>query len=212
MERVPNGSGTAKYGLSLEKLALYPDDDGRILPTRLGNALRALETYGQDRFDFDSQQFWFELVGTADASVRQEAEEMRAQVDLFVAAVAAFSLLSAVSFVVAVVVGDVPSFVLSIAAAAFVPLAYVGAVRNMKDWQNSVRAMVNLGRLRVAENLGVVLPWKIDDEARMWRYVSGSLHHGRTDHRPWLDVFRRGTPFVDSDGVLRHPPSEESDP
>ena len=72
---------------------MYPDDPAIVLPTRLGNALRALETYGSTRYGVDSQQFWFEFVGTAETAIRQEQEEMRGQVDLFVAAVAVSSLL-----------------------------------------------------------------------------------------------------------------------
>ena len=37
-------------GLRIEKLRRFPVDDCEIAPTRLGNALRAFETYGKNRF------------------------------------------------------------------------------------------------------------------------------------------------------------------
>jgi hypothetical protein len=199
--RTPAGRSSSAYRLALEQLEHYPSDEHDVLATRLGNSLLALESYGRDVYSLDSQQFWFELVGTADPALRQEQEEMRAQVDLFVAAVAAFSLLSMTSVAVAVTVSDRDGPVtLALAAALLVPITYRGALRNMKDWRNSVRAMVNLGRPRVADGIGLVLPWKLEDERRMWEAASGVFHHRDASARPWLDFFRRGTPYDFQDG------------
>jgi hypothetical protein len=189
--------------LAWEHLEHYPVHDRQLLPTRLGNALRALETYGHDTYKLDSQQFWFELVGTADSAVRQEQDEMRAQVDLFVAAIAAFSLLSVGSVAVVFVVADkVPPAALAVGSALLVPIAYLGALRNMKDWRNSIRAMINLGRFRLADGVGVVVPWRLDDEQQMWAALSGVIHGREPTARPWLDVFRRGTPYRVEGGEL----------
>jgi hypothetical protein len=197
----PHGTHAKEYGLAVEQLEQYPVVSA-VLPTRLGNALKAMESYGQDRFCLDSQQFWFELIATASDSMRREVEEMRAQVDLFIAAVAVFTLLAIASVGVAISTGAAGPVMLAGAAALFVPVAYRGALRNMKDWRNSVRAMVNLGRHPVAAGLGVHVPWTLEDERTMWRAVSGVLHYSDADQRPWLDVFRRGTPYADPNGVI----------
>jgi hypothetical protein len=210
LARTPAGRHSRKYGLALEQVGLYPHSADLVMPTRLGNALRTLETYGQDRFGLDSQQFWFELIGTAQDSVRRESEEARAQVDLFVAAVSVFSILALASTIVGLGLGEPASMILGLASGLAVPLAYYGALRNMKDWANSVRALINLGRLPVASGVGVQLPWKLEDERRMWQALSGVLHYRDDNWRPWLDVFRRGSKYVDQDGLLRSVPESDT--
>ena len=191
LERNPAGPKSKAYGIALEQLGLYPPAVESIMPTRLGNALKTLEAFGLDRYGLDSQQFWFELVGTAESSIRQENEEMRAQVDLFVAALAVFALLVIASLVTAVESNEprAPAL-LAAGAALFLPIAYKGALRNMKDWVNSTRAMINLGRHRVASGMGLVVPRRLDDEVRMWQATSAVLHYRDERWRPWLDVFR----------------------
>lgn len=211
----PLGSNSSQYGLATEKLELYPQDDARLLPTRLGNALRSLESYGQRVYGLDSQQFWHELVGTAAEPVRQEQAEARAMVDIFVSGVAVFSGLTVIAGGVALLDPDRPApIVLALVSAVLVPVSYRGAMRNMKEWRNSVRAMVNLGRFRVAENIGLQLPWTLDDERRMWESTSNVLHYvADPGSRAWLDVFRRGSPFTVEEGELidGRPASTRSD-
>jgi ABC-type multidrug transport system fused ATPase/permease subunit len=202
LDRTSSGSLSKEYGLAVEQLQLYPHDDAVVLPTRLGNALRALETYGVRIYSLDSQQFWYELIGTADDPVRREHEEARAQVDLFISAVAVFAGLAVAAALVVLIDPAAPGpLSLSALSILLVPLAYRGAIRNMKEWQSSVQALVNLGRFKVADGMGLTLPWRLRDERLMWETASEVLHYGDDEHfRPWLDVFRRGTPYVVEDG------------
>lgn len=203
LERTQAGRQSKAYGLVIEILGLYPESPDRIMPTRLGNALRTLEGYALDRYGMDSQQFWYELVGTADERVVREMEEMRAQVDIFVAGVSVSLLLTLASLGVAGVSNDrIPPFLLAIGSIAVAPVAYRGAVRNMKDWANSVRALVNLGRLKVADSLGLLMPWRIEDEITMWRAMSAFAHYRDPAWRPWLNTFRKGSPDIDDRGHL----------
>lgn len=200
----PLGSNSSRYGLASEKLELYPRDDTRLLPTRLGNALKALESYGHRVYGLDSQQYWHELVGTADDTVRMEQSEARAMVDIFVSGVAVFAGTSVLAALVAMLDVSRPApLVLAAVAAALVPVSYRGAIRNMKDWHNSVRAMVNLGRFRIADGIGLNLPWTLDDERHMWEAASSVLHYDSdASSRAWLDVFRRGSPYTVEAGDL----------
>src|SRR5207249_2280693 len=60
IEEARTGEGWL-LGLNLEQLSRFPLDDAEIAPSRLGNALRAFETYGATRFSLDSQVLWNEL-------------------------------------------------------------------------------------------------------------------------------------------------------
>jgi hypothetical protein len=205
LDSCKGGRQSKRYGLAMEQLGLYPESPERIMPTRLGNALRSLEGYGADRFGLDSQQFWYELVGTADEAVRRESEEARSQVDVFVAAisVAAFLAIACVAVCLQIGIRGAP-LALGLASLAFLPIAYWQALRNMKEWTNSVRAMVNLGRRKVAEGIGLEMPWKLDHERDMWHSLSLVLHYRDASAQPWLDVFRRGTPYTDPSEILKN--------
>lgn len=197
LANLPGGLHSKRYGLVAEQIGLYPVAADRTMPTRLGNALRSLEGYGQQRYALDSQQFWYELIGTVDPPVRRDTEETRSLVDLFVAAVAVAALLAAVSAGVALRVNQrAAPLALALMSALFVPVAYRGAVRNMKDWHNSVRALVNIGRISAAHAMGLAIPKEIEEERKMWRAASAVLMYGNESDgwRPWLDFFRRELP------------------
>lgn len=193
VSELPLGGQVA--GKATEALSLYPALVAETMPTMLGNALKAMETYGSQVYGLDSQQFWFELIGTANDQVRREVEEARAVVDIFLASIASSALLAVVASLVALTTGSLAALALAFGAILVIPLAYKGAVTKMKDWSNSVRAMVNLGRHRLAAEAGLDIPWTLADEKDMWTFVSRKLHFfsDDPDDGKWLDVFRKNS-------------------
>src|SRR5262249_25439698 len=63
--------------LNQEELERYPIVDEQIVPTRLGNAFRAFETYGKTRFNLDSQTLWSELMAVAPKYIQTEYDRAR---------------------------------------------------------------------------------------------------------------------------------------
>jgi hypothetical protein len=86
-----------KRGLQDERIARFPNDDEEIAPTRLGNAIRALETYGPTRFELDSQVLWSELCSVVPKYLQTELDRSRATVDFFVALIYLSALFGAVA-------------------------------------------------------------------------------------------------------------------
>ena len=82
-------------------VARFPSDDEEIAPTRLGNAIRALETYGPTRFELDSQVLWSELCAVVPKYLQTELDRSRATVDFFVALIFLSALFGAVTIGVA---------------------------------------------------------------------------------------------------------------
>jgi hypothetical protein len=70
--------------LLMDRLARFPAADGQIAPTRLGNGIRRLEWYAQDRYRLDSQTFWYELAAVAPDQVRRDESQSRTSVDFYV--------------------------------------------------------------------------------------------------------------------------------
>ncbi|MCP4308976.1 MAG: hypothetical protein GY788_29710 [bacterium] len=179
--------------LALEKLAMYPVDNSQVLPTRLGNALRAMETFGTSRYGLDSQQMWYELLGVSSSTAKESTEDGRAPVDFFVGSVVAMSVLVVLGLIVA---ATTPSEEVGLAVAAVALLmirpAYLGAVRNMKDWAMSVKALVNLGRIPLAAGLGM-RPRQdtLADERAMWANYLWGVEWLDPVYEAGVDAYRR---------------------
>jgi hypothetical protein len=159
--------------LTAGRLARYPAADGEVGPTRLGNAIRAFETYGYDRYQLDSLSLWSELTCLVPDALRQEEMNAKAPIDFFVSLVwlaPCYAVLAAASLVEAGFDGWVSgSVVLALVA---VPVCYRLAVVASDRWASSVRAIVNVGRLPLAERLGFDVPRSIVSERRLWQAIS----------------------------------------
>jgi hypothetical protein len=154
--------------LALERLQDYPARREWVLPTRLGNAFKALETYGTERFKLDSQTLWYEISAVIPAELRKDVEDGRSSVDFFISALAHALLLGVLALSVALVTRKPGPLVLAIFALATVRPAYLAAVRNMADYRFSVQAAVNVGRKPLAFALGLTMPSTLQEELHMW--------------------------------------------
>lgn len=191
---------------TLEQLAAYPSSTEEIMPTRLGNALRAMEDYGTSRFGLDSQSLWYELLAMAPNDVRRDAEDARAGVDFFISAVAHLAFLATVSAFVAIWAAVAHgSWIASAAAAvvsvALLPLTYGQAVSNVGEWRLAIRALVNTGRVPLADGLGLRLPNTFQEERELWTKYVGLVAHGPHDtYLRFLNRYRVRSPSGDGEG------------
>src|SRR5262249_46583191 len=136
-------------------------------PTRLGNALTAMETFGVTRYGLDSQTLWYELQSVV-CTTRRNTEDGRAPVDFFVSSIAHMSLFSVVAIGVGLGTINLRIVSIGLVTMATVPLSYRLAVKNVKDWGQAVKALVNLGRIPLAHRMGLIMPHELDEERNMW--------------------------------------------
>ena len=164
-----------------EKLGRFPIQDSEIAPSRLANALRSFETYGWDRYNLDSQTLWTELLVVAPEAERTELDQSRAAVDFLVALVY-LTILVALGILSGLIgrgnfgwklFTDNWGF-LAVAAIAFLVarLWYKAAVASSSYWYSTVQALVNVGRVELAEQLGLRIPATLDEERTMWAALS----------------------------------------
>jgi hypothetical protein len=168
-----------------ERLQAYPSKNEQILPSRLGNAIRSFETYGQDRYELDSQSLWHDLIHSAPQSLQDEVGQARVSTDFFVCLTYVLPLLALTS-VGAVVEGSRGGLGLSIFASVMLGLAFLTyrlAIVGTRYWAQAVQALVNIGRAPLAANLGLELPARIEDERAMWRSVGWLVSYGFTRAR-----------------------------
>jgi hypothetical protein len=182
---------STQASLELEKGLYYPEDRGDVQATRLGNALRAMETYATSRFDLDSQTLWYELTACAPSRVVKEVEEGRAMVDLFVSSIVHFALLAVVCFGIALWVRSWHVLVVGLVALLLTRPAYNSAVRNVSEFRAATQALIHTGRKPLAEQLGFELPMSMLRERMLWRRFSEFVYKGDSEE-PWavLDRFR----------------------
>ena len=159
--------------LILERLQRYPRKDDNVLPTRLGNAIRRFELYADERYQLDSQSFWYQLRGLAPEEMRKQEDAARAGVDFFVAFFYGNALLMLGTVGLFLQSRDLATTVLVLAAMAVsMFMSYHLAVRATDEWAAAVEAMVDVGRKPLADGMGLKLPATLAEERDMWRKLS----------------------------------------
>ncbi len=182
-ERARHGVETAPQGwqraLAQERLSRLPSDETQVAPTALGNALRAVETYGADRFCLDSQTWWTELVAIVPDPLRVELSSARTQVDFFVCLFYVSFALAIVTLATVFHTGANTTRLLwiALAAALLAPAWYRSAVASTTYLQVSVRALVHLGRRDLAARLGFAIPSTIEEERAMWTLIAAFVYY-----------------------------------
>jgi hypothetical protein len=179
---------TVRAALLYEKLDRFPAAENQMAPTGLGNALRAFETYGLDRYELDSQLLWYELISVIPTKLQDELDNSRAATDFFVAMVyisAAYGIGALALFFIAVYNGlfhaDLSLWIQAVLTLlAFPMIFYALAVSSTTYWATTVRAMVNVGRIKLAQEYGLKLPHTIAQERRMWQALRTFLFYGYT--------------------------------
>lgn len=157
---------------AIEKLNDYPCERELIMPTRLGNGLKALETYALSHYGVDSQLLWYEFTSLAPEGLRGDVEDARMPIDFFISFSVYLSGLSIASLVTAVLTSSSRAAMLGLAAAALVPLSYRSAVRSLGELRLAVQALVNISRCDVIRAFGLTVPNTAEGEVRLWKRLT----------------------------------------
>ena len=169
-----------KKGRLIERLRRYPKEDNQILATRFGNATRAFEGYGWNRYRLDSITTWSELYSLVPDALRSELDRARAPVDFCVAAFY-LSTLIGLGFVPLAFVHTNGVWLAGTAGAMLLALVwYRVAIGAIGYWYVTNQAMVNLGRLPLASALGLNVPPSLAEERNMWSTVMALVQEGYT--------------------------------
>ena len=179
-----------QYSLIQEQLSDYPSDRRDLLPTRLGNAFKAMEDYGYDRFRLDSQTLWYELHSVLPARLRKDSEDARAGVDFFGALLAHLVALAVIGCLIAITEGSALAFLVAVASCVLTRPTYSAAVKNMTDWRFSVQALINVGRPNLAKALGYSLPTTLDKEGKFWLAWFELVNYGESERLRQQDSLR----------------------
>jgi hypothetical protein len=156
----------------LEHFKRFPVDEATVAPTRLANAIRAMERYGWEQFQLDSSSFYEELSAVCPEGIRNRPNSTKASVDMFVALTSFSIILSVAVTGIAVASNQSSLAILPITCLSLALLFYRLAVLQCDKWRSAMQAMINLGRKPLAEALGYTLPPEPKAEREFWRTVS----------------------------------------
>jgi hypothetical protein len=121
----------------------------------------------------DSQILWSELHALVPETLRTEYERARASVDFFIALMWLDGVLALLMISVAVLRdGSALLLLIAVIGIGFELLLYHWAILATSYLRSTVQGLVNVGRLPLAESLGLKIPESIEHERLMWEAVS----------------------------------------
>jgi hypothetical protein len=157
----------------------FPHREDLILPTRLGNVIRAFETYTNRQYNADAVVFWPRLQGILDANYAQAIDAVKAGFDFMLNT----SFLSALLALLLAVTGlhwRYPGHYgwlqawegWAVLFAVLSNLAYEGAINRAAEWGTSVKAAFDLYRLPLLQKLGYeIKPSDLSEEQDFWEVI-----------------------------------------
>lgn len=171
----------------------FPYDED-LLPTRLGNALRAAERYPGDdeRWSLDAVFWWPRLCLVLPDQARDAVDSTRATLD---------QLIVLTWLAVAFAVASAGFGIWGLPLVVWLPCtggslllaraAYVSAVSAAEEFGEQVRSCFDLYRKPLLEALGWPDPDSWDDERALWRALGQQLYRRGTDRPELLSAPRR---------------------
>jgi len=180
----------ARAGWTLDRS--FPRDEDDLLPTRLGNALRAFERHSNVRWGLDGITIWPRIEMLLSAEEREL--HVDAKIDFYVFLNAAFGAFVVGACLIVDKALNTPSLTAHwlLYGIPFL-LGYVlyrASITPAIAWGDVVRSSIDLHRLEIYEKLGVRTPRSFTDERELADKVNKHLLYGR----PLLkDELWRGT-------------------
>jgi hypothetical protein len=178
----------------------YPPFDNMILPTRLGNILRAAEVYSQDRYHVDAVALWPRMVWAIDKEFMGHVDTANDQCSFLLNSSLLSGIFAALAFcasfyeaglfytqylkippphniVLPPTIADFIPSILSYVLLGLVTLGiawffYTASLINVSKYGNLIRSSYDLFRFNLLEKLHLGLPANNQKEKELWDKVS----------------------------------------
>lgn len=157
----------------------YPPQEEQVMPTRLGNVLRAAEVYSGTVYGMDAVFWWPRLWAVLPDGVQKGIEASMMPV---------ITLLNLATLLVVVTVGGAiylartqtnwwPPLIAAGVGAVLVWAGYWGAVAQAREYGQYIRMAVDLYRLDLLKALHQILPQTPQEERVLWDRLSRWLYN-----------------------------------
>jgi hypothetical protein len=172
------GSIKSKLGRLIN--AEYPNKASLVLPTRLGNVIRAFETYTDRQYGAGSIALWPRLQGVLDPAVAQALDTTRTPFNFMINSSFLALVLALLSASFGIIwsppkpsahyqpwMGHTALFL------AVSYLSYLGAIDRAYEWGTQIKSAFDLYRLTLLDKLGYkTKPTDLTEERRMWEIIN----------------------------------------
>lgn len=153
-----------------ETYVLYPESDANILPTRLGNVLRAAEDHSEMRYNIDYLIIWPRLAHMCSDRFMEEYEDARAKLEFLLVVATLAGLFGFAGGILLLVFAAPPvAFAATVLGSAGLAwLAYTSAVHAAVEYGEKMRASIDLYRLDLLQQLRYPAPRTLAEEQLYW--------------------------------------------
>jgi len=178
----------------------FPKKRSALLPTRVGNAIRAFERHSNERWGLDGVTAWPRIEALLGADERELVVDAKTNLYVFVNSSLAVFIVGVCLFVDKAVNAFRPLWEWALYLTIPFRLSYIlyrAAISPATQWGDSVRSSIDLHRLELYEKLGVRAPTSFSDERELAVKVNKALLFAH----PLLNdaLWRTDTPEFESD-------------
>ena len=181
----------------------FPADPQFLLPTRLGNAIRAFELYSKDVYGADSIPLWLHLSAVVSKEFQTALDDARAQFNCAINIcffAACVSLLAAIRVVAPFDASSLVFIGAAVLAALISRLAYIFSIHLAYAWGDLVKAAFDCFLPDLAKKLGYELPKTGHERLSFWTGVSEqSIYWRPLTPEDWTAA-KSSTPKAGPDG------------
>lgn len=168
-----------------------------VLPTRLGNVMRAAETYSTLAYGADAVHWWPRLVPLLEDNERSSLDETLMPMVALLNGAALLVIATILASVFVVTSTDQRRLLIAVyVGGLFLTwLAYRAALSQAADYGNAVRATIDLHRTEVLDKLRIARPANLAEEFEIWGVLQQWLYnfqrpmqvpHGeKAGDKPW---------------------------
>jgi hypothetical protein len=173
----------------------YPLRTSRVMPTRLGNILRAAEDHAVERYDLNSVIVWPRLYVLLPDQFVAAVAAAKTPLDLMSAIGALAAAFAVTGTVIAAVLLPWYAALACFAGAALIGwLGYLGAVHAARPYAQLIKAAFDVHRGLLLDAMQWTRPHSYDAEREQWKQISHLWYQGSPD-------------LPDGAGLLGYPPA-----
>jgi len=162
-----------------ERLLFYPPDEAKVMPTRLGNILRAAELYAWKRYGVDAVVLWPRLQPfLPDGFVNTLRDAKTAMDFMLVMAALSFTFALIVCILLAAFTTQWLLFLLCALGFPLAWLCYENSLHSARSYGELIKTAFDLHRWKILEGLHIQRPTSYQEEIKIWEDISSLLYRG----------------------------------
>lgn len=192
-ERTSARNNPTSYALVHEQLFYgYPSQKDKLLPTKLGNILRAAEDYAKSNYGMDVVFWWPRLWLILPETVQQEIEDSQTPMISLINLATQLVVISSAGFFYLCwqykgswgLFAFLAAFITLIVGITLTVFVYRGAISHAKVYGTLIRSVVDTYRFDLLRALHQPMPSNLSEEKKLWNNLIRWVYLNEQDNAP----------------------------